>query len=206
MITREKTIRAGVFLSIMIMIGLYACQNDSEEAAPEDEQTVFSVADVDAESDDIVALSEWADITFKPTGSGKLIDNCPVISYDEALHQKTIDFGDGCKGRWGKRFKGKIVITYSYDTAGSKASKAVTFEDFFVSNKGVSGQILIERDSANDEGYGEKTVALDGLTITFPHHQGTIVFEGMRKWAQGHLYLSVTSSPSGYRFTSFALR
>lgn len=93
------------------------------------------------------------------------VASCANRSVEDTADGKkvTIDFGDGCKGKRDKVFKGKIVITYVKNDAGF--SKSVSFDGFSVDDNTVEGSKLIEKVKENANGNPQSTKTTN-ITIT----------------------------------------
>jgi len=175
----------------MVLAGLLAVScNRDENVQPgtdtEEEQTVESASTGDDASDDALEMSYQAEHQLS-VSSGRVKNNmCAVITKDTVNKIITIDFGDGCVGPWGRERKGKIIIAYSSKVGDSLANRIITFENYFVNNKGVTGTIELRDVSINSEGHLVSTNRLKDLTITFPNGQ-KIVYNGSRtrEWLAG---------------------
>jgi hypothetical protein len=63
-----------------------------------------------------------------------------VIKNEEAK-TITLDFGEGCVGPYGRERSGKVIITYSGTFGDNLANRVITFEDYFVNDKQITGKL-----------------------------------------------------------------
>ncbi len=177
--------------AIMIMAAMFlvSCDNnsDSQGTATEEEQTLESASIGEDESDDALEIAYQSEVQLVSIGGRLKTDLCAEVTNDEVNKIITIDFGDGCVGPRGKTRKGKIFIAYSNVLGDSLANRIITFENYFVNNKGITGTIELRDRSINLEGNLQSVKKLIDLTVTFPNGH-YIVFNGsrMREWLSGY--------------------
>jgi hypothetical protein len=152
----------------------------------EEEQIIESASISEDASDDALEITAIAEAQLMASGGRVASDMCAVITHDLANKRIIVDFGDGCVGPYGRERKGKIIITYSHIIGDSIANRIITFENYFVNNKGVTGVIELRDISINGEGNLVCTKRLVDLTITFPNGE-QVVFNGsrIREWIGG---------------------
>lgn len=87
--------------------------------------------------------------------------SCVVRTSEKTATGKivTLDFGDGCEGKRGREFAGKIIIEYV--KTDSSFSKTVTFENFSVEGNSVEGGKSIVKVKENSNGNPEATFTID---------------------------------------------
>ncbi|WP_272150628.1 hypothetical protein [Tenacibaculum aiptasiae] len=87
--------------------------------------------------------------------------SCVVRTSEETATGKivTLDFGDGCEGKRGREFAGKIIIEYV--KTSNSFSKTVTFENFSVEGNSVEGGKSIVKVKENSNGNPEATFTID---------------------------------------------
>jgi hypothetical protein len=175
----------------MMLVGLLAvsCNRDEDMQQgtdSEEEQAVESSSVGDDASDDALEMSYQAEHQLSISGGRVKNNMCATVTNDTENKIITIDFGDGCVGPYGRVRKGKILIAYSSIVGDSLANRIITFENFFVNNKGVTGTIELRDVSINADGNLQSTNRLKDLTITFPSGQ-KIVYNGTRtrEWLAG---------------------
>jgi len=175
----------------MMLVGLLAvsCNRDEDMQQgtdSEEEQAVETSSVGDDASDDALEMSYQAEHQLSISGGRVNITLCATVTNDIVNKIITIDFGDGCVGPYGRVRKGKILIAYSSEAGDSLANRIITFENFFVNNKGVTGTIELRDVSINADGNLQSTNRLKDLTITFASGQ-KVVYNGTRtrEWLAG---------------------
>jgi hypothetical protein len=152
----------------------------------EEEQIVESASVSEDASDDALEITAYAEAQLVSSGGRVNNELCAVITHDELNKKIIIDFGEGCVGPYGRERRGKIIITYSHVIGDSIANRIITFEEYFVNNRGVSGTIELRDISINAQGNLQCTKRLVDLTITYPNGE-RVVFNGsrIREWLAG---------------------
>jgi hypothetical protein len=175
----------------MIAAGCILVSCDQENVQPgtdaEEEETLEAAAVAEDASDDALDVTYQAEFDLLASmGGRKSSSDCPVITHDHENKTFVIDFGDHCVGPRGRVRSGKIIVNYSHELGDSIANRIITFENFFVNNKGVEGTIELRDVSINEEGHLQSTKRLIDLTIIFPNGK-RIVFNGSRtrEWLSG---------------------
>lgn len=157
--------------------------NDQEEEA-----VLETISTTDIESDDIDEITNLAeaDVMDGMSGGKKIHLLCAIVTRDEENKTITIDFGDGCKGPRGRTRRGKIIIAYSSEIGDNMANRIITFENFYVNNKGITGMIELRDVSINANGNFVCTKRITDLKITFRNSE-SITFNGSRtrEWIAG---------------------
>ncbi|WP_440879943.1 hypothetical protein [Tenacibaculum sp. C7A-26P2] len=154
--------------SFLGLLTLASCESDEEpltinEALPTEEiQNVVL-------TDDYVADIEYIieDNLLKSEVSEKkkivLDDNsdCFIRTIEETENGKivTLNFGEGCEGRRGRIFAGKIIIEYAKEN--EIFIKETTFEEFSVDDTKVFGNIYLSKVDKNDNGNPERVFIVD---------------------------------------------
>jgi len=176
--------------SLFFILSLLAsCQRDEEleqGTDQEEEQIVESASVREDASDDALEISAGAEAQLTVSGGRVENDLCATITHDALNNRIIIDFGDGCVGPYGRERRGKIIVTYSHALGDSIANRIITFEDYFVNNKGVTGTIELRDVSINAQGNLQCAKRLIDLTISFPNGE-RVVFNGtrIREWLAG---------------------
>lgn len=157
--------------------------NETEEAE------MTNLASVgENESDDVLEVLSQVEMSFG-SEAGRINDEiCAVITNDTESNILTIDFGTGCVGPYGRTRSGKIIVAYSGEINDGISNRIITFEDYEVNNRGVSGSIELRDITSNIDGTVSSTKKLIGLTITFPNGQ-SVSYTGnrTRRWTHGVL-------------------
>lgn len=171
-------------LYVVLLAGLFltACDRDenlSQGTDEEEEQTMESASVGEDASDDALEITAQVDAELAASGGRSASTLCATVTKDVEAKTVTIDFGDGCVGPYGRERKGKIIVTYSSEIGDSLANRIITFENYFVNGKGISGTIELQDISINVAGNLQSVKKLVDLTISFPNGE-QIVFNGSR--------------------------
>src|SRR6187551_1129795 len=179
-----KSLYAVLFMAAIFLV---SCDNDDHQGTETEEEQALESASVGEDAtDDALEIAYQSETQLVSSGGRVKSDLCAEITHDEVAKIITIDFGDGCVGPRGKTRKGKIFIAYSSGLGDSLANRIITFGDYFVNNKGITGTIELRDRSINAAGNLQSVKRLIDLTITFPNGQYT-VFNGSRtrEWLSG---------------------
>jgi hypothetical protein len=171
----------SIFAIIIASLAMLACEKEermSQGTDEEEEKTLESASVGEDAGDDALEIATQAESQLTVDG-GRVNSLCAIITKDVEHKTLTIDFGDGCVGPYGRERSGKIIITYSSEIGDNLANRIITFENYFVNNKGVSGRIELRDVSINPLGNLQSVKRLIDLTITFPNGE-YIVFNGSR--------------------------
>jgi hypothetical protein len=181
-----KTMKTNFLKSfyMLVLAALFLTSCDREQglrqgSEQEEEQVLESASVGEDASDDALEIAAQAEIEASEPGGRLSTEMCAVITHDEENKKVIIDFGDGCVGPYGRERKGKIIITYSSVIGDSIANRIITFEDYFVNNRGITGTIELRDVSINESGNLQSVKKLVDLTISFPNGE-QVVFNGMR--------------------------
>ncbi|CAL2090997.1 hypothetical protein [Tenacibaculum sp. 190524A05c] len=175
-------------LTVIGMVVLASCSNnDGMDAVETDLSTddVEAVVLADDITSDIDNILEDDDTDFNLLGKGidqskSSVSDCVVRTVEENPNENTVtitlDFGDGCVGKRGREFKGKIIIVYERTDTGY--SKSVTFEEFSVDGNQLEGSKSVVKVKENANGNKEATHTVD-LTLTLSTGE-VVTLEGTR--------------------------
>lgn len=159
------------FLALAGALFLASCtSNDSEnlpvELTAEEAQNIVLSDDVTAVVEDIVEDDDYDNGTAARGTTTSSAAKCATRTVVENGNEKvvTLDFGDGCIGKRGREYAGKIIITYV--KTDTDKSKTVAFDGFTVDGNAVAGGKSIKKVKANTNGNPEATYTVD-ITITF---------------------------------------
>lgn len=180
-----KPIFAFLFATILVT----SCDKEdnlNQGSEQEEEQVIESASISEEATDDVLEIAALAEDELVADGGRNNADLCAVVTHDKENKTVTIDFGDGCVGPYGRERKGKIIIKYSSEVGDNIANRIITFENFFVNNKGVSGTIELRDVSVNASGNLQSVKKLIELTISFPNGE-RMVYNGSRtrEWISG---------------------
>jgi hypothetical protein len=160
-------LKAVTFLIVSAIF--VSCKDDAEEEVTEQEEVQIANESSSSESltdEELQAMEE--ELVQNPKGGRIAGSGCATVTWNESAKTVTIDFGDGCVGVYGRERSGKIIITYGGEFGDHLANRVVTFEDYFVNNKQITGSI--EMRDFNVDGNGNLTATRKriNLTIHFP--------------------------------------
>ena len=167
---------------------LFACQEDVESTQTDTDdsyasETAESEAILEGEMDELMQFSEEAAVS--PENGRVQASFCATRTVDDATNTVTLDFGDGCTGPvYGRLRTGKVIIQYQGERSSIDVSRVVTFDDYSVNGRGISGKIEMERSA---EGTASVAVReLTDLTVTYKDGK-TTVLNGteQRRWIEG---------------------
>lgn len=148
----------------------------------EDANLTNSLAEEDLEITNMAA--DTKESTNGRSGGDHL--QCAEITRDEDQKLVTIDFGDGCVGPYGRERSGKILIQYGGEFNDNMANRIISFENYVVNNKGISGTIELRDFNRNDSGNLTATRKMNEYTVTFPDGNSfTINGSTTRAWLEG---------------------
>jgi hypothetical protein len=175
---------------IVAALTLQSCNQDNDAAEMTTEQEVELVENtVLAEDivDEDVEIVNAADVMEFQMETALRTDEevCFTRSWNAESLTLTIDFGEGCVGPYGKLRSGKIIVKYSERGDFYKADRSITFENYFVNNNQIIGEIFIEKHNLNEEGFYENNYRA-AFSILFSGGQTfTIRGERKREWIDG---------------------
>ncbi|MFZ6009377.1 MAG: hypothetical protein ACOYXT_03445 [Bacteroidota bacterium] len=180
-----KSTLAIFFFAAIAMVSCDRDENLQPGTEVEEEQALEESSVAEDAADDALEMSYQGEVQLASAG-GRVASDCPVITHDKVNKKIIIDFGDGCQGPGGRTRRGKIIVTYSGEPGDSIANRIITFENYFVNNKGITGTIELRDISVNPAGNLVCTRRLIDLTVTFPDGR-TIVYNGSRtrEWLSG---------------------
>lgn len=161
---------------------MVACERDerfSQGSDEEEEQTLESASLGEDASDDVLEVAGQVETQMANAGGRMSGDACATVTKDTENKTVTIDFGDGCVGPYGRERSGKIIIAYSGVVGDSISNRIITFENYFVNHREVSGTIGLRDIAINDAGNLQSTKHLADLKVTFPNGE-YVVFNGSR--------------------------
>lgn len=177
-------------LLAFVCIALAATSCSDDDSLMDNETEEAEMAELSSvsenESDDILELLDEVEMSFDGDEAGRVSQLCAVITNDTENHILTIDFGDGCVGPYGRTRSGKIIVAYSGVVNDGVSNRIITFDDYVVNNKAITGSIELRDITVNEDGTISSTKKLVGLTVTFPNGQ-FVSFTGSRTrvWTDG---------------------
>jgi hypothetical protein len=177
--------RKATVAAVALSLALVSCKDKSEDFSDE-EAIIENSAVGDNEADDVSQISYSAEFDVKGGRTEKSLPACAVVSNDKAAKILTIDFGTGCVGAYGRTRSGKVIVLYSSTLGDSLANRVITFDNYKVNNKSVTGMIELRDISKNPAGNLQATRKVTDLKITFPNGK-SVTFNGTRtrEWIEG---------------------
>lgn len=189
MSTLKKVIFFTTFATSILIF--QACNDEDTEATTisteEEINIVENGNDSEGTADEDLQIIDLALEETNSTGGRLAGDStCAVVTRDEVAKTITIDFGDGCVGPYGRERSGKIIITYGGTFDDNLANRVITFEDYFVNNKNITGIIKLRDFNRNTDGNLTATRALEDYTVNYPDGN-SFVMNGSttREWLEG---------------------
>lgn len=170
-----------------LLLAVTSCSND--EQLMDNESDEAELAELSStgenESDDVLEILDQVEMSFG-SESARTSELCATITNDAEAHILTIDFGEGCVGPYGRTRSGKIIVAYSGTVNDGVSNRIVTFDNYVVNNKAVTGSIELRDITLNEDGTISSTKKLVALTVTFPNGQ-SVSFTGSRTrlWTEG---------------------
>lgn len=176
-------------LMLMAATMLVSCdpENGLRQGTDQEEESALESTSIGEEASDDALEVAFETETELSNAAGRVSKNsCATVTHDKENKKIIIDFGDGCVGPHGRERSGKIIIVYSHELGDSLANRIITFENYFVNNKGVTGTIELRDLSINDGGNLQSVKRLIDLKVTFPNGD-YIIFNGdrTREWLAG---------------------
>lgn len=167
----KKSIWMIASLSLLL---LNACKQNNNEAdiTPQDDMKVFANATeaqtYSDEDQEYVYLGELvAQYSQRPAARELRANYCFTVSLDSTNKQMTIDFGSGCVGPYGRERKGKIIVSYNTQIADSVSGRTITFDNYYVNNNQITGEITVSRAARDNDQHWFVTRTMNNYTIHF---------------------------------------
>lgn len=159
---------------VMALLMFVACREESvfDRQATIDEELEEASGIMESENlmDEDVAMAEEALYEVDAETSGRSLEStCRTVTVDSTAYTVTIDFGEGCVGPYGRERSGQIVITYGGEFNDGLANRVVTFVDYYVNNRQISGTIELSNFNENASGNITATRKLIDYTVAFPN-------------------------------------
>ncbi|SEJ04580.1 hypothetical protein SAMN05192553_102109 [Cyclobacterium xiamenense] len=188
----------GIIVSIFTLQG---CMQDEEanlDSADQAQEVELIENSVLAEnySDDEVALADMAEFQAR-TGYNNRTSVCFMTTWDSDNRILIIDFGNGCVGPYGKERKGKIIVSYADEEGLFMSDRTIAFDNYFVNNVQITGEIVIERAVRNEDGNLQNTYTVTDYALTFSNEETfTINGNRIREWIEGE----GDNNPAAHKF------
>ncbi len=175
---------------VVAVLTLQSCNKDEEMAEMTTEQEVElvenSVVAEDIADEDVEIANLVDEMEFQSeTALRENWEVCFTRSWDAETLTLTIDFGEGCVGPYGKLRSGKIIVQYSESGNYYSADRTITFEDYFVNNNQIMGELFIEKHNLNEDGFYENNYRVDYSILFNGGQTFTISGDRKREWIDG---------------------
>lgn len=163
----SASLKTLIFLLVAFIT--FSCQDEKEDTISEQEEVEIVNASSSSESlsdEELQAIE--LELALNPEGGRVAGSGCALVTWDKTAKTVTLDFGDGCTGAYGRERSGKIIITYGGEFGDRLANRVVTFENYFVNNKQITGSIEMRDFNMDENGKVTGTRKRIDLTIHFP--------------------------------------
>jgi hypothetical protein len=205
-----KTINVLNSVRMLAMCALFffaqACEDEKETPLTEEEEVEIAEDSNSAENTMEEDVQDF-EVMIAEEGSdgGRVASGCVTVTRDTEAKTITLDFGEGCVGPHGRERSGKVIITYGGEFGDNLANRVITFADYFVNNKEITGRIELRDFNLNVEGNLTLTRKLVDYTVHFPDgHQFELNGSTTIEWIEGqddddrsNDVLSITGSYTG---------
>jgi hypothetical protein len=162
----SAVIKTLAFLSLVIIA--FSCKDEESDITEQEEVEIAnSSSSAESISDEELQAME-AELVLNPEGGRIAGTGCATVTWNESAKTVTLDFGDGCVGIYGRERSGKIIITYGGEFGDHLANRVITFDNYFVNNKQITGSIEMRDFNLDENGDLTATRNRIDLTIHFP--------------------------------------
>ena len=150
------------------LLFLVSCNEDDRVTAMS-EQEERELAQLAATPDEILDGEQSAiDEIIHEEDGGRLAAACANVIRNESDKTITIDFGSGCTGPYGRERSGKVIITYGGVFGDHVANRQITFDNYIVNGKQITGTIELRDFNLDESGNPTLTRRHTDLRITWP--------------------------------------
>ncbi|TAD97536.1 MAG: hypothetical protein EAZ97_12375 [Bacteroidetes bacterium] len=206
-----KNLLKSLILIALFSLTLWSCKKDDTNPFDEiadSEQITQDDATVSEENIDSYDLSDDAILYAISNGreeDGRLEDFCVKPIVNKASKTITVDFGTGCTDKSGRNRKGKMIITYTGIIPSPTNGRTITFENYSVDGKEISGTITTSALQIN----ADKTVQhsrtasnmlikfTDGTTLKYNGNHTFILDINGKSDFSNKVSVKITGSSSG---------
>lgn len=157
-----------MFSAVLGAMTLFSCEKENIQPLTEDEEVEIAESSSSLENATLEELESIEETLIENPEGGRVAAGCATVTRDQENKIITIDFGSGCVGPFGRERSGKIFITYGGVFGDNLANRVITFENYYVNNKNITGKIE-HRDFNEVEGNITHTRKHTDLKITFPN-------------------------------------
>lgn len=193
------------FLAAFAILFIASCRDEEADTLSDQEEQAIAEYSTLADNSIDEELLVIEDIELATSPNGRSNESCVVVTRDTAAKTVTLDFGTGCVGRFGRERSGKVIINYGGTFGDQLANRVITFEDYFVDNKEIQGQIELRNFNRNGEGQLTAERKVTGYTVIFPDGNtfelnGTVtrtLISGGEDGVRGNEVIEITGSWEG---------
>jgi len=155
--------------ALLIILGafLFSCEKENVQPLTEQEEIQIAESSSSLENATMEEVQSIEQTLIENPEGGRSAAGCAIVTRDAENKRITIDFGSGCVGPFGRERKGVIVVNYGGAFNDHLANRIITFENYFVNNKSVTGTIEL-RDFNRVNGHLTYTRRHIDLKVTFP--------------------------------------
>jgi len=156
------------FSLFIIAAVVLSCKEDDENMTEQEEVQIAneSSSSESVTDEELQAIEE--EIALNPEGGRIAGTGCAIVTWNKSAKTVTLDFGDGCAGIYGRERSGKIIVTYGGEFGDHLANRVITFENYFVNNRQITGSIELRDFNTNEDGDLTATRKRIDLAIHFP--------------------------------------
>jgi hypothetical protein len=156
------------FSLLMIAAVLFSCKEDEENITEQEEVEIAneSSSSESVTDEELQAIEE--EMALNPEDGRIAGTGCAIVTWNQTAKTVTLDFGNGCVGIYGRERSGKIIVTYGGEFGDQLANRVITFEDYFVNNRQITGSIELRDFNTNENGNLTATRKRIDLAIHFP--------------------------------------
>jgi hypothetical protein len=155
-----------IFSTLLLALFFQACKKDQELASMTEQEEVSLIETTlsaeDQQETEVQALNHW----LTESNSTPSAPPCAIVTRNADTRTVTIDFGSGCTSVNGIVRSGRAILTFSRwnDTM---AQRTLTFENYKVQGRGISGAVELHNFSRNTSGNLTVSRTLKDYTISY---------------------------------------
>jgi hypothetical protein len=158
-----NALAAAISLSFLI-----SC-NEGDAVTPVSEEEEKELAQLIGRQDEVLDAEQFAiDDVIDEDEGGRLAADCAEVTRNESGKTITIDFGSGCTGPYGRQRSGKVIITYGGVFGDNLANRVITFSNYTVNGKQITGAIELRDFNMDESGNPTFTRRHTELRVTWP--------------------------------------
>ena len=186
----------------LICLFLVSCNNEDDSvdsrSVTADLEIAEEIVEIDDTGESINEIIEGAFLEvattdfyktaeYKTQANRRFLSDCVIISKElkEDYIEIILDYGEGCTTKRDHVAKGKIIIHTDRNTKNAVVNMDYTFDDFYINDKKIEGQVEKTRFRNNDNGNRESRI-IKGINMTWEDGSfSSIKEERNREWIAG---------------------